>query len=327
MKRPLFVFAGQSNMMGAPVYSASEQVLLKDSPEYLHKPRRLGALRGAFKYEGFPAGEFSYRDMTAAYGEHPEEYSTLADYQNTTYFCPSMSNLQSEEEKTVYGFHFFSEATARKGVALPPFLVQGLEEKGYACAYTHIAKGGVPIRYYLEGDAAAYFDQKATDFFVDAAARWPEDDTSERILIWHQGESDRPYGTEYYKDCLRQLWERCKSLGFTRFLIVRIGFWDDEKIAEIMQAQEEFCNETPDADILTRAASFLHHPNEPQGWLEEPLGEEFTLGRDSYYGFKNDHINEKGFQTIARYALPNLIRIVWENLPPILEEERVKALK
>lgn len=39
-KRPLFAFAGQSNMMGAPVYETSEQIYFKNSFEYLHKKRR-----------------------------------------------------------------------------------------------------------------------------------------------------------------------------------------------------------------------------------------------------------------------------------------------
>ncbi|MBQ7089987.1 MAG: hypothetical protein IJN82_02610, partial [Clostridia bacterium] len=72
MKRPLLVFAGQSNMMGAAVYPASEQIYFQNSAEYLHKPRRFGAPCGAFKTFGFPTGEFSYMDLQAAYGDHPE---------------------------------------------------------------------------------------------------------------------------------------------------------------------------------------------------------------------------------------------------------------
>ena len=48
MKRHLFVFSGQSNMMGAAVFNAREQIYFKSSFEYLHKAKRLGAKMGEF---------------------------------------------------------------------------------------------------------------------------------------------------------------------------------------------------------------------------------------------------------------------------------------
>ena len=99
MKRPLFVFAGQSNMMGAAVYEASEQIYFKNSFEYLHKPRRFSKAMGEFKDYGFPSGEFSYKDLDAAYGNNktPDYKSDLDVYRDNTYFCPSMSNLFDEK--------------------------------------------------------------------------------------------------------------------------------------------------------------------------------------------------------------------------------------
>ena len=328
MKRPLFVFAGQSNMMGAAVYPASEQITFQNSAEYLHKPRRLGAPCGEFKTFGFPTGEFSYIDLDAAYGSRPDQPSTLADYANNTYFCPSMANLDNDRDKSTFPFATFSEADNRAAASLPPYLVQGWESQGLACAYAHIAKGGVGIRHYLKGGAADYFDQKSTDFFADAAARYPEDDTSERVLFWLQGESDSDTlnGYETYYQALRTFWERCKTLGFTKFLIVRVGYWGDPNIAAIMRAQEDFCAETANAFILTRAGSYLHFQGEPNDWCDA-TGEEFEQGRDSFFGFGNQHINEKGFRTIARYALPNLLRILQEGKDPILEPEHITALK
>ncbi len=327
MKRPLLVFAGQSNMMGAAVYPAQKQIEFCRSAEYLHKPRRWGASSGEFKHYGFPTGEFSYQDLDAAYGAAKDAPSRLADYTENTYFCPSMCNLKSEEGKETFPFKHFSEADNRMAVSLAPIIVRGLEEQGLGCAYTHIAKGAVSIRHYLEGAAAAYFDRKAADFFTDAAARYAGDDTSRRALIWLQGESDLAADGAYYKQALGRLWARCKAQGFNVFLIVRVGYWEDERIAGIMQAQEEFCAETEDAFILTRACSYLHHPLEPSGWLSEDLGEEFSLCRDSYFGFPNHHINEKGFETIASFAVPNLIRTLWEGKEPLFEEEAVAALK
>lgn len=313
-------------MMGAAVYPASEQIYFRESAEYLHKMRRLGASHGEFKSTGFPTGEFSYCDMDAAYPEGKEKPSSLNNYSVNTYYCPSMCNLRSEEEKTTYPFRVFSEASERLAVSLAPILVQGLEERGMACAYTHISKGSVPIRHFIEGEAADYFDRKVRDFFFDASRRYPDDDTDVRALIWHQGESDIRHGTDSYVDALRSLWDKCKALGFTHFLIVRVGYWSNSGIADIMKAQELFCNDTPDAFILTRTASYLYHPSQPEGWFGKDPGDEFRNCRDSYFGFPNHHINEKGFHTITRYALPNLIRILWQGDAPLLEEERVSCL-
>ena len=58
-ERELFVFSGQSNMMGACVYPPKEQIVFTDSFEYLHKPKRFGKKMGEFKNTGFPCGEFS----------------------------------------------------------------------------------------------------------------------------------------------------------------------------------------------------------------------------------------------------------------------------
>ena len=64
VKRPLFVFAGQSNMEGGAAYPPSEQIRFSDSYEYLHKPRRFGEERGVFKKTAYPAGEFSYETVS-----------------------------------------------------------------------------------------------------------------------------------------------------------------------------------------------------------------------------------------------------------------------
>ena len=71
-KRTLFVFAGQSNMMGAAALPAKSKILLKNSYEYLHNPKRMGEASGAFTARGFPVGEFSYCDMEKAYSNCDE---------------------------------------------------------------------------------------------------------------------------------------------------------------------------------------------------------------------------------------------------------------
>ena len=46
-------------------------------------------------------------------------------------------------------------------------MISLLEDAGLYSAYTHIAKGAVSIEYFINGDAASYFNEKVTDFFED----------------------------------------------------------------------------------------------------------------------------------------------------------------
>lgn len=328
MKRPLFVFAGQSNMMGAAVFPPKEQVTFVRSFEYLHKPRRFGLAHGEFKSYGFPSGEFSYKDMKQAYGDaaDPTAKSELADYGKNAYFCPSIADLTEDEPKVAGPFNVYSEAHTQPGPCLPPYLIELLEKEGLACAYAHIAKGGVPISHYLSGGSADYFAEKVRDFFTDAEENFAEDDTSLRVLFWHQGESDGECTEEYYLSCLTALREKAHALGFTHICILRVGIWGDPRIASVMRAQEEFCRIYPDCHMLTRVASYFPWAGiENSTWLAEPVAEECQNCRDSFFGFWNQHINEKGFRTVAAHAAPNLIRIL-RGEEPILEEERVLSL-
>lgn len=329
MIRPLFVFAGQSNMMGAASLEAKNCFSFQNSYEYLHKPKRFGAPIGDFKKNAFPAGEFSYKNLKEAYGNTTDfsVKSTLTDYTANTYFCPAMSNVVDETEKLSLGFQEFSEATAITGPCLAPYFVKELENAGYCCAYTHIAKGSIGINYYLEGSAADYFSEKVSDFFGDCETFFPQDDISEKVFVWHQGESDSNTSHDDYKSSLKQLFEKTKALGFSKFFICRVGYWGNDNIAHIMGAQEEFCHEEKDAFMITRAASFFEYPNQKiENWFCTPLEEEYQLCRDSYFGYPNNHINEKGFQILARHAAPNAIRILFQGKEPILEREKIISL-
>ncbi len=357
-KRLLAVFAGQSNMMGASVYPPSCPIACGDSLEYKHKPKRLGEARGTFLPAAYPVGEFSYRDMAAAYAEgmtDREGRSLCADYWSTTYFCPAMSNLADEEGRTVHPFAVYSEATAPHGVTLAPFFAEEWEKRGGRVAYAHIAKGGVAIKHYfsdemraeyerraadynrthseqiraemplseMERGAAAYFDQKCKDFFTDAEARFADEDTSERVLLWLQGEADAGSAVEDYRLRLEILAEHALSLGFTRFCVLRIDYFGSPAIYRVMQAAEELCREKPRCHLLTRAASFFTHPEQDEeGWFSEPPTEEYRDCRDSFYGFPNHHINEKGFRLLARRASDNLARVL-DGQAPLLEKELI----
>ena len=331
MKRDLFVFAGQSNMMGAAVFPPKRALCIENSYEYKHKAKRLG--RGElFVKAGYPAGEFSYIDLDAAYSEDMTDEngnSKLADYINNTYFCPAMSNLKSEKTKEVFSFSDFSESTAPDGATLAPILAEEWEKLGNACAYAHIAKGGVSIDYFLTDNngMAEYFFKKCKDLFTDSVHFFKDDDLSNKCFFWLQGESDANLTKEDYEAKLEILWKRLKEIGFTHFFCIRVDFFGSNGISEVMRAQEDFVSRHDDAYMLTRAASYLAYPGQnEEDWFVTPPDEEYRNCRDSFFGYNNNHINEKGFSLIAERAANNLYRVLCENKEPILEEENIKAL-
>ncbi|MBQ8357517.1 MAG: hypothetical protein IJX39_06875 [Clostridia bacterium] len=362
MRRDLFVFAGQSNMMGASVFPPRKPLSIQHSYEYKHKPRRLGEPKGTFVPSGYPVGEFSYVDMERAYAPDMVDESgksRLTNYRKNTYFCPSMSSLASEESRTEHSFSSFSEVSAQNGATLAPFLAQEWEKMGYACSYAHIAKGAVRAAHYLTDDMAAeyghrmaefnkvhgtcfeetippghrmpgaadYFFEKCKDFFQDAKAAFPDDDLSSRCFFWLQGEGDAISSSVEYEIQMEILWNALKRIGFTHFFCIRVDFFGKPEIAGIMKAQESFTKRAKGAYMLTRAASYFPYAlKDESDWFISPPNEEYENCRDSFYGYGNQHINEKGFSVIAKHAVKNLCRVLIEGQEPLLEEENIKNL-
>lgn len=360
MRRDLFVFAGQSNMMGASVYPPKRKIDVKNSYEYKHKARRLGANSGDFVVANYPVGEFSYIDIEKAYAldmVNEKGNSTLVDYVNNTYFCPAMFNLRSEKDKTIYSFSEFSEATAQYGATLAPLLAEEWEELGGSCAYAHIAKGGVPIAYYfcdrmakeynrritkynkvygtsyntevavqMRG-ASEYCFEKCKDFFADAEKYFLDDDLRAKCFFWLQGESDTSDAPMEYQIKLEIFWEELKKIGFTHFFCIRVDYFGSDGIANVMKAQEDFVSKHDDAYMLTRAASYFTHPmQDGREWFVAPPQEIYRNCRDSFYGYNNHHINEKGFSLLAKRVAKNAYRILIARKSPKLERENVRTL-
>lgn len=361
MKRDLFVFAGQSNMMGASVYPPQKELYLKDSYEYKHKLRRFGELKGDFVPAGYPVGEFSYADIEKAYASdmvNEKLESKLAEYGKNTYFCPAMASLASDEDKTEHPFAVFSESWFQCGASLAPLLAEEWERGGNVSAYAHIAKGAVRITHFLTDEmrmeynrrmvtynrlngtkhretllkqmpgAAEYFFEKCKDFFSDAEKTFPDDEMPNRCFFWHQGEGDADCTTPEYRLQLEVLWDALKQIGFTHFFCIRVGYFGNSDIINVMRAQEEFTDCCPGAFMLTRAASYFTYAGREEGdWFIESPEKEYENCRDSFAGYPNQHINEKGFSVIARHAAKNLSRVLNEGKAPLLENENIKNLK
>lgn len=344
-------------MMGAAALPPKKPINCSNSFEYKHKEKRLSGT-GKFVSAAHPAGEFSYADMEVAYSEsnNADGKSKLNDYNENTWFVSAMSNYAGEKE--INPFAIYSEANFLTGVSLPPLFATEWEALGNACAYAHIAKGGVSIRHYFTAQmgeeykvamseynikngtqhdtdlhletqmkgAAEYFAEKSSDFFSEAETHFPED-TSEHIFVWLQGESDAYYSTEEYLLMLNIMWKKLKSIGFTKFFMIRVDFWGNPYIVNVMRAQELFCEQNENCYMMTRLLSFITVPTENMAEMNKHLLPELDDCRDVFYGYSNCHINEKGFSLVAKKMASNAYRVLKENLPPELEEELVPEMK
>ena len=356
-RRELLVFAGQSNMMGACACAPAQEVHIRDSWEYLHKGVQLGEEKGRFRRADFPCGEFAYCDLNRAYpdGADFDTLSDLADYRANTYFVPSMCNRKADDTLETEPFAVYSERSFTPGPALPPYLAQEWEALGHTCAYAHIAKGAVSILHYFDDEmlaeyhvwleqkhpghsfprrtindmcrgASACFAHKCRDFFRDCRERFAQEELGSRCLIWLQGESDAMMSQTEYQTLLEVLWLRARNIGFTHFFCLRVGFFGNENILQVMKAQEQFCQNAPNAWMLTRASSLIPFAGHRGDWFLHQPGSEYQNCRDSFLGFANQHINEKGFRLIAARAAGNMERILHNNEPPLLEAENIRGM-
>jgi hypothetical protein len=175
--------------------------------------------------------------------------------------------------------------------------------------------------------AAEYFFEKSRDFFADAEAQFGEELSGNKCFFWLQGEGDAWRSSIEYETKMDVLWEALKQSGFTHFFCIRIDYFGEDGIYRVMRAQENFVSRHADAYMLTRAASYLAYPEQNEKeWFVSPPTEEYRDCRDSFFGYKNDHINEKGFLLLAERAAKNLFRVLVQNEAPVLEEENIRLL-
>lgn len=350
MQFDLFVFSGQSNMMGACVLPPKHELKIGRSLEYKYKPVHQGTGDGFFLPVSYDCGEFLYKDISAAYAKTDEEgRSLMRDYENNTYFVSALSNLKSEKEKTVFPFSEYSESTKNTACSIVPYFCEEWERLGKAALVAHIAQGSAPIKHFFskamtdeynafaaerglaklccDGEAERVFIKKCRAFFADAEKAFGARKMGEKVLVWNQGESDSADSAEEYEKKLCIFWNKAKEAGFDKLFILRCSFWGTHKTANVMAAQEHFALTHDDAFIITRAFSLMPDagfmPNIADFYTEVP-GEEYYFCRDSYYGYSNPHINEKGFMLAAKTAARNAFRVLKEHKEPSLERDTVR---
>ena len=348
----LFVFAGQSNMMGAAALPPQQDTFTDKSWEYKYLPRLRGGDRGEFVPPQHPAGEFHYKDLARAYGDQLADLSyrsTLIDYSVNTWFCPSLRD-------GLRAYTMQSEASMDPAPSLPPYFVTEYASYGHASVYAHMAMGAAKIDYYFTEEMAlrynqlisAYnpengtdyptlsdsaisgagsaFDEKFGAMVEDFALFAPELQIRNKCFLWLQGESDWNSSCIEYKLKLRVLWEHLKDLGFTHFFILRVGYFGNQGIRNVIKAQEEFCAESENCYIVTRAPSLIPFPGATtENWSIEPPDPEYDLCRDSYLtGRDNYHFNEKAMALFAKRSAENVHRILHLGQEPLLEEENIR---
>lgn len=347
----LFVFAGQSNMMGASATCPTQTEFTDLAFEYKYMPKLRTNKVGEFVKAQNPCGEFFYTDLHLAYGDKIDQLdykSCLTNYTKNTYFCPAMSNGKMP-------FSEQSESQTYPSASIPPYFATEYAKFNHACVYSHIAKGNTRITHFFTKQMASEynalineynqknntvyqnidqvfgagkaFDDKYNAMVEDFAILYPSTKINNKCFLFLQGESDGDNSYIEYKLKLGILWKHLKSLGITHFFIFRVGFWGNENIINVIKAQEDFCLENENCYIITRAPSLISHPlaTTENWWINTPC-EEYQDCRDTFVN-NNNHFNEKAMQLFASRSAINVHRILYLGEQPILEKENVKLLK
>lgn len=354
----LFIFSGQSNMMGACALPPTKTEKSLFCYEYKYKKRLRGGDTGEFVYAQNPAGEWHYMNPSYAYNstnlDTESNKSKLTNYAANTWFVSAMSNASGDNTET-NDFSVYSELTCKPAPSLPPYIAREYAKLGNPCIYSHIAKGGVRIEYFFDEEMVNKYNQLIQEYnqehgtvysniteynsainpLLEKYSAMIEDFNklySDKIIksksfVWHQGEANAFEPADTYKLKLQVLWNKLKENGFDNFLIVRVGYFGADGIINTMKAQEEFCNENNNCYIITRSISYMLYPDQDtSSWFVKDLGNDYKNCRDSFAGYNNNHINEKGFSFSSIRAAYNIDRILNKGLNPELEEENIKGL-
>lgn len=350
----LFVFGGQSNMMGAPYLPPVENPVTYYAFEYKYQNVLKGGSKGEFIYAQNPAGEWHYKNPSTAYNATYLDAATgkskLTNYGSNTHFIGALRNKEAE-------FAAQSEFSNYPGASLPPYFAREYAKLGNPCIYAHMAKGSTQLTHYFDTeDNAQYnglitahnaangtsyatltsvtgageaFNEKYNAMLRDYAELEPDNTIANKCFVWLQGESDAARSTyDEYMIKMKVLWSHMQKLGFTHFFVMRVGYWGNANIINIIKAQEDFCRNNDNCYIVTRAPSLIPYPGATTSnwWIKEP--DEIYAGcRDSLVtSTTNNHFNEKGHKLFAQVCAANINRVLHLGLEPILETENIKGM-
>lgn len=353
-KIDLFVFGGQSNMMGAAHLPPVESPITYYAFEYKYSPILKGGSKGEFIYAQNPAGDWHYKNPSTAYNSTNLDVATgkskLTNYASNTHFVAA-----TYDKELAFGSQ--SEFNHYPGSSVPPNFAREYAKLGNPCIYAHMAKGSTQITHYFSNEdktqynalitaynsangtsyatltstsgASEAFDAKYNAMLRDYAEIEPNNTITNKCFLWLQGEGDAANSSyAEYKIKLQVLWSHLQRLGFTHFFVLRVGYWGNTKIINIIKAQEDFCKENDNCYIVTRAPSLVPYPGATTSnwWIKEPDAK-YAECRDSLItSTSNNHFNEKGHKLFAEVSANNVNRVLHLGLEPILEEENIKGM-
>ena len=255
----VIIFSGQSNMQGQ-TECLSENAEVNNAYEYKWLTKELTPLKN-------PVGESITYELTN--GEPVTNRTNLSWWLSAHALgqaCYGHTNLVPSFCRT------YTELTSRSVVAV------------------HAAKGSTEIADWMpNGGIYNALKTKACDCIAMVKP--------ERIFfVWLQGESDAimQRSKAYYKEHLRVLMDALKKdIGVELFGMIRVGrFTNDDYDFEIINAQDEACNEYDDFVMLTDIATTLN--NMPEFMQANVPG----------------HYNAKGLEKLGHEAAKTLADIV-----------------
>lgn len=360
----LFVFSGQSNMMGGvfaedfaagygPWQKTNGKVDTRNTP-YICQPISAEETKGSYEYK-YLTDTFETVDSQTPTGELVKTADGTAlckpsgtyELNGTTMVAPFV------KQYTESGYKSISAQIALGGTQLCDWMTSSeIAEVLLSDEYAfHAQSGAVPQgaspRLLAGNERVLLFERKLqalTDSFTRDFAGCT---IASKNFVWLQGENDADAlftaaglneeatqsamlgSMTLYKKCLEVFWKRLQSYGFERFMIVRVGFWTaPNRDIAIMAAQEQFAAENENAYILTRAMSYMPNPKSLYGkWGYNAIEEAYALCRGvSYSIYGNPHLNEKGHILLGTRSANAAAEIVHKSTGYVPESEEVDEI-
>lgn len=226
----IIIFAGQSNMQGQSE-CLSENEIVENAYEYKLIDNELTLLKN-------PVGEnITYEK------EHGFEFS-----KNT--------NQNTWLENHVTGSSCYGHTNL-----VPEFVRAYIGDTMQKTVVVHIAKGSTQISDWMPS-APGYEIIKEKSLAAIRKVREENYLPRKIFFVWLQGESDAIAGNSksYYKARLIELSDALnKDLHIDKFCIIRVGrFTNDERDMEIINAQDEICNENEGFIMISKNAIELN---------------------------------------------------------------------
>lgn len=358
----LFVFSGQSNMMGGVFYEdftagygpwpKTNGIVDVENTSYIQQPVYAEETAGSYEYK-YLTDTFETVDYTNPTGEliKTEDGTALCKASGTYEINGTTMVAPFVKEYTAHGYKSISAHIALGGTQACDWMTsseiaQVLLSQEFDF---HMQSGATPQstspRLVGGDERVLLFERKLEAMLQSFGREFPNGKIGSKNFVWLQGENDADAlftatgltgdaatnamlgSMTLYKKCLEVLWTRLQSYGFDNFMIVRVGFWTNpNRDIAIMAAQEQFAAETEGVSVLTRAMSYMPNPKSNY-WGSQTVEEDYRLCRGVNYAiWGNPHLNEKGHIVIGTRSADMAAEILHGGTSYELEEELIPEI-